>query len=618
VPRSQPAPIAATRTYDQYTFTNNTAGTLCITITLVVLEQTQSNYIVGAFSAFNPNDLTSGWLGDPGLSTGIPPSTLSFSINVAAGANYDVLVMNTNSTGDGGAYSLTLLYPGCDPVPPTITCPADIKVATTDNSAVVNYPAPTASDNLGLASTVCTPPSGSTFFVGSTTVTCTATDTSNNTASCAFKVDVNRVAYSVTDPLQCTGQGSAVTGTFSMTNSGGAATSASATVTLPPGLVGVPGSCVTNFGSCVVQPSSVVVDVPSLPAGQTLTVTYKAQVGDQVATGTSLCTVLAASFGGGPAINVQACVTVNCPNSIPGLPLGGLTEVSDQKAGSVLFYNIYTSSVASPGSQNTRFSITNIEPTRRVAVHLFFVDGSTCSVSDRYVCLTPSQTMTFLASEQDPGTTGYLIAVAVDSLLGCPINFNYLIGEGSVKFSTGHAANLAAESVSAIAGGLSLCNANSVTGILSFDGQIYSRVGAVLASSGIGSRADGNDTLVVINRLGGDLLTSAGTLGTLFGILYDDGESSHSFQVSGGCQLRLLLSNATPRTTPRFETVIPAGTTGWLKVFSPSGLAMLGAQINLNPNSAISAGAFSQGHNLHKLRLAPAGAYAIPIFGPGC
>jgi hypothetical protein len=309
---------------------------------------------------------------------------------------------------------------------------------------------------------------------------------------------------------------------------------------------------------------------------------------------------------------------VNCPNSTPGLPLGGLAEVSDQKAGSVLFYNIYTSNPASPGSQNTRFSITNTETTRRIAVHLFFVDGSTCSVSDRYVCLTPNQTTTFLASEQDPGTTGYLVAVAVDSLLGCPISFNYLIGEESVKFATGHAANLGAESVSAIAGGLTACNANSVTAVLTFDGQSYSRVAAVLASSGIGSRAEGNDTLLVINRVGGDLQTSASTLATLFGILYDDAEAPHSFQLTGGCQLRLPLSNVSPRTTPRFETVIPAGTTGWLKVFAPTGLALLGSQINFNPNSAASAGAFNQGHNLHKLRLATVGTYVIPIFPPGC
>jgi hypothetical protein len=38
--------------------------------------------------------------------------------------------------------------------------------------------------------TVCSPASGSTFPVGTTTVTCTATDASGNTATCSFTVSV--------------------------------------------------------------------------------------------------------------------------------------------------------------------------------------------------------------------------------------------------------------------------------------------------------------------------------------------------------------------------------------------------------------------------------------------
>jgi hypothetical protein len=74
---------------------------------------------------------------------------------------------------------------------PTITCSADIVFITAqpgDTTMVINYPAPTASDNCGLASVVCAPPSGSAFPVGTTTVTCTATDSSTNQASCSFTV----------------------------------------------------------------------------------------------------------------------------------------------------------------------------------------------------------------------------------------------------------------------------------------------------------------------------------------------------------------------------------------------------------------------------------------------
>jgi hypothetical protein len=58
------------------------------------------------------------------------------------------------------------------------------------------------------------------------------------------------------------------------------------------------------------------------------------------------------------------------------------------------------------------------------------------------ICLTANQTTTFLASEQDPGTTGYHLAIAVDGVNGCPINFNFLIGDEYIKLESGHFANL--------------------------------------------------------------------------------------------------------------------------------------------------------------------------------
>lgn len=301
----------------------------------------------------------------------------------------------------------------------------------------------------------------------------------------------------------------------------------------------------------------------------------------------------------------------------PGLPYPQLAETNDQKAGSVLFYNLLTSVAATPASQNTRFNITNINPSLSVAVHLFFVDGSNCSVSDKFVCLTPNQTMTFLASELDPGTTGYLVAIASNENLGCPLNFNYLIGDEFVKLATGHAANLGAEAISAINGPVS-CNANSVTAQLNFNGVGYARVPRVVALSNILSRADGNDTLFVLNRFGGDLLVAASTLGSLFGILYDDAETPASFNLSGSCQLRGSLNNLFPRTVPRFETKIPAGQSGWLKIFPTADIGVFGASINFNANSSTSAGAFNQGKNLHKLKLIGTATLTVPIFPPGC
>jgi len=47
-----------------------------------------------------------------------------------------------------------------------------------------------ASDNCTIASLTCSPPSGSLFQVGSTTVTCVASDAAGNTNSCSFPVNV--------------------------------------------------------------------------------------------------------------------------------------------------------------------------------------------------------------------------------------------------------------------------------------------------------------------------------------------------------------------------------------------------------------------------------------------
>jgi hypothetical protein len=55
---------------------------------------------------------------------------------------------------------------------------------------VVNYPAPVASDNCPGVGVVCSPASGASFPLGTTTVTCTATDMSGNTATCSFSVSV--------------------------------------------------------------------------------------------------------------------------------------------------------------------------------------------------------------------------------------------------------------------------------------------------------------------------------------------------------------------------------------------------------------------------------------------
>ncbi len=290
--------------------------------------------------------------------------------------------------------------------------------------------------------------------------------------------------------------------------------------------------------------------------------------------------------------------------------------MSDNKVGSVLFFPIYTSSATSPATQNTRINITNADTRRGAFLHIFFIDGSSCSVADLYMCLTKNQTATFLASEFDPGTTGYLIAIATDSL-GCPIAFNALMGDSYVKFASGHQANLAAEA----AAGLNPlpCDENAFLARLPFDGVSYNLLSRVVAISNIPDRASGNNTMLILNRIGGDLGTGLPPLGPIFGILYNDTENAFSFSFTpNSCQVINSFSNNFPRTVPRIETVIPAGRSGWMKLWSFNDAAIFGAVLNTNSDTATSASAFSHGHNLHKLTFTAAGVLTIPIFPPSC
>jgi hypothetical protein len=94
---------------------------------------------------------------------------------------------DTSSNTRSCSFSVTVN----DTQSPSIVCPSNITAltaATGNNCVVVNYPAATAEDNCGSVNVACTPSSGSCFPVGTTTVTCTATDSSGNKTSCGFTV----------------------------------------------------------------------------------------------------------------------------------------------------------------------------------------------------------------------------------------------------------------------------------------------------------------------------------------------------------------------------------------------------------------------------------------------
>ena len=98
--------------------------------------------------------------------------------------------VNGQIVGEGtlnGAPAAFLLTPRqtADTTPPVIAAHGDETAeATGPNGAVVTYAAPATSDAVdGSGTAACSPASGSTFAVGTTTVTCTASDAAGNAAT---------------------------------------------------------------------------------------------------------------------------------------------------------------------------------------------------------------------------------------------------------------------------------------------------------------------------------------------------------------------------------------------------------------------------------------------------
>jgi lysophospholipase L1-like esterase len=96
----------------------------------------------------------------------------------------------------GGCHNDTPTGPTPPPTPsaPVVTCPAPISRNTVvPSGAVVTYTPPATSGGQAPVTVACSPASGSTFPIGTTTVSCTATDAGNRSATCAFPVSLTLV-----------------------------------------------------------------------------------------------------------------------------------------------------------------------------------------------------------------------------------------------------------------------------------------------------------------------------------------------------------------------------------------------------------------------------------------
>lgn len=130
-----------------------------------------------------------------------PSSGSTFAIGVTT-----VSCEATDATGNTGTGSFSVTVQ--DTTGPLVSdTPAGMTVAAVDaNGAPSSWTTPTASDLVdGVRPVACVPPSGSTFPLGETTVTCSASDSRGNSSTTAFTVTVvDQAAPVVTVPANMT------------------------------------------------------------------------------------------------------------------------------------------------------------------------------------------------------------------------------------------------------------------------------------------------------------------------------------------------------------------------------------------------------------------------------
>jgi HYR domain len=114
-------------------------------------------------------------------------ATDSFQAELVRGAVQRANVIQPNAVSVSASFTITVV----DTELPTVAHP-DVTVHTKNPAGVVvSYGPPSAADNSGVAPIVsCAPATGVNYVIGTTPVTCTATDAAANTASVTFNVIV--------------------------------------------------------------------------------------------------------------------------------------------------------------------------------------------------------------------------------------------------------------------------------------------------------------------------------------------------------------------------------------------------------------------------------------------
>ncbi|MBS1809700.1 MAG: hypothetical protein JST84_16180 [Acidobacteria bacterium] len=286
---------------------------------------------------------------------------------------------------------------------------------------------------------------------------------------------------------------------------------------------------------------------------------------------------------------------------------------SDQKPGSILFYHRYLSSIGTSTGNNTTLSITNTSLTDSTKVRLFFIAAVDCQPIEQAICLAAQQTTTFLMSDFDPGTTGYVIAVACDAQ-GRPTQFNWLIGNAQIRQTSPLNNQKFDSTLSALA--IAKRTSGAVIPVsnvseMAFDDTTYDRLPAQLAADNLPSQGtsaiNANATIISLYRPLANLAGGSVNTQTNFSLNNSSAQSTTTTQTIG-CYSDVRLSSL--RLNPTLATILPVGKTGWMRISAGDNGPLLGAQFN--------SGLYSSGATLRAVTFASDYRMSIPIKAPGC
>jgi uncharacterized repeat protein (TIGR01451 family) len=388
--------------------------------------------------------------------------------------------------------------------------------------------------------------------------------------------------------------------TLTLTNAGpSTATNVTVTDVLPAGLTFVSANPAASYSS-----ATGIWTVGTLAAGTTVTLQITATVTQAGAiSNTAEVTTSdqpdpdSTPDNHVPSEDDQSSVTLGAP----GCP--------KSQSGSILVFPYYTSSLDS----DTRLTISNLNSqttAEQAYVHLFLMDGKSCSPADFFICLTPNASFSFKASEYDPMMTGYVIAVAVNKD-GVPIANNVLIGNAFVQNGLGTADNYTAEKFFACSNPVVSPGSNMTE--LKFDGITYEEVPNSFAIE-MQSPADAQQTLVTVG-LNGDMTESAinGAAQVGVGQIYNGEErpfSSFSNWHLGGCQAINAINAVSPRVLTGVSGLIPSGDVGTIRLDVGSAVGLF--------FSANSSKGWNGIRGLHATRKTNTAKLKIPLIPPDC